>query len=140
MNRIKLNDVLVPEKMHIFLLEDDLTFQKRMITSLVGMGFKGMVTVAGSVAEAKIKIKNCSPEFFLSDWNLPDGVGIDFLKVIRSDEKYDDVPYLMVTSMDAIDNILDAIKLGADGYVVKPWEDTDLIEKMAFAIEKRKKT
>lgn len=139
MNRIKLNDVTVPEKLHIFLLEDDLIFQKRMIESLKSMGFKGMVTIAGSIAEAKIKIKDCSPGFFLSDWNLPDGIGPDFLKYIRSQEKFEDVPYLMVTTMDAIDDILNAINLGADGYVVKPWDDSDLIEKMGFAVEKRQK-
>lgn len=139
MNRIKLNDVTVPEKLHIFLLEDDLIFQKRMIESLKAMGFRGNVTVAGSVAEAKAKVADIVPGFFLSDWNLPDGVGIDFLKFIRAQEKFDDVPYLMVTTMDAIDDILNAINLGADGYVVKPWDDSDLIEKMSFAVEKRQK-
>jgi|GEM_PF-6621620 len=39
--------------------------------------------------------------------------------------------------MDDVTDILNAVSLGADGHVVKPWEQDDLIEKISFAYAKR---
>ncbi len=134
---ITLNDIEVRENLDIFVLEDTLTYQKRMITSIRSIGFKGKIVVAASLAEANRLITIENPGLILSDWNLPDGTGIDFLKNIRSHKKFDTVPFLMVTTMGEASNVVTALKAGADGYVVKPMYESDLIEKLAFAFEKR---
>lgn len=137
-NRVKLlDDVTAPEETTFFILEDSLMYQKKMVAAIREIGFKGKITITASVAEAAKKIDEGVPGFILSDWNLPDGKGIDFLKIVRAKSELNGVPFIMVTTMDSIDNILDAVKAGADGYLVKLWEKEDLLEKISFAFEKR---
>lgn len=140
MSKIYLNEIAVPNDLHIFILEDEAFFQKKMMETLGDIGFKGKVTLAKNVEEAKGQFENSKPDFILSDWNLPDGIGIEFLKTVRANSSFDHVPFLMVTTMDDIGNILEAVNLGADGYIVKPWEESDVIEKMGHAFEKRDST
>ncbi len=138
MNRIKLNDgITASEGTSFFVLEDSLMYQKKILAAIRDIGFKGKVTLSASVKEAQEKLKDSEPGFFISDWNLPDGIGMDFLKHVREQEKFEKIPFLMITTMDSIDNILEAVRLGADGYLVKLWEKDDLVEKMTFAFEKR---
>lgn len=140
MTNLNFNDVLIPDDIQILILEDEVVFQKKMMSTLGDIGFKGKLHLARSISEAKGIIQKIKPDLILSDWNVLDGVGIDFLKFIRSDSTYSAVPYLMVTTMDNIDNILGAIGAGADGYIVKPWDEIEVIEKVAFAFEKRRNT
>ncbi len=139
MTDLILDEIAVPDNLSFFYLEDTPLFQKKMLSGLADIGFKGSITVAATLKEANELLPKQKPKFILSDWNLPDGVGIDFLKTVRSDKYYDAVPFLMVTTMDDIDNILEAITHGADGYIVKPWSEKDLIDKIAFAYNKRLK-
>lgn len=139
MKNLILDEVSFPEDLKILVIEDTPFFQKKMLSSLSDIGFVGKITLAETISAALLKVTREKPQFILSDWNLPDGNGLDFLKQLRSLEVYEDVPFIMVTTMDEIDNILEAIEFGADGYIVKPWIEKDLIEKMAFAYKKKNK-
>ena len=137
MSTISLGDMQINGETEVFVLEDTLLYQKRLMTCLRTIGFKGKITIAGSVSEATNLIKTARPGLILSDWNLPDGFGIDFLKLVRSEKRFDHVPMLMVTTMDDVSKIMEAIKSGADDYIVKPFYEIDVIEKLSFAFEKR---
>lgn len=137
MSTIILDEVAVPADLSIFILEDTEIFQKKMIQTLASIGFKGKVSLAGSMAGAVKQITTASPQLILSDWNLPDGKGIDFLKFIRASDQFNNVPFIMVTTMDSVDDILDAVAMGADDYIVKPWEEKEFIQKIASAYKKR---
>lgn len=135
-DNLELNDVVIPKTLKFFILEDTPLFQKKMVQSLNDLGFSGSITISETLRHAIENFEKVSPDFFLSDWNLPDGVGIDFLIRVREIEKFKNTPFLMVTTIDDIDNILEAINSGADGYIVKPWTEEDIIEKIAFAYNK----
>lgn len=137
MSKIQLQDVEVDSDIHFFVLEDTPAYQKKIQSTLNDLGFKGKFTVAPSIAEAKAALAHMTPDFFLLDWNLPDGFGIDLLHFIKATGTLNTKPVLMVTTMDDISNILEAVSAGADGYVVKPFTEEEMVEKIAFAIEKR---
>lgn len=137
MSSFLLGDIEINDSIDVFILEDSTVYQKRMISCLKSIGFKGKVTVAGSLAEAHKLIATAKPGLILSDWNLPDGFGLDFLKMIRSERKFDEVPILMVTTEGEVGKILSAVSSGADGYVLKPFYEDDVIGKLSFAFEKR---
>tara|TARA_R110002049_G_scaffold305129_1_gene501331 strand:- start:2055 stop:2477 length:423 start_codon:yes stop_codon:yes gene_type:complete len=139
MSILNLNDIEVPADLNFLIVEDTVIFQKKMVQTLNDLGFTGNVTVAGTLEEGYKSLSEKKPDFILSDWNLPDGVGIDFLKKVRSDEKYNQTPFVMVTTMDAIDDILDAAKIGSDDYIIKPWEEDEFSVKISTSYEKRKK-
>lgn len=137
MSTITLGDIQISAETEVFFLEDTLLYQKRLMTCLRTIGFKGKITIAGNVSEAAKLITTAKPGLILSDWNLPDGFGIDFLKLVRSEKRFDHVPMLMVTTMDDVSKIMEAIKSGADDYIVKPFYEIDVVEKLSFAFEKR---
>jgi two-component system chemotaxis response regulator CheY len=66
----------------------------------------------------------------LLDWNMPELSGIDFLKQVRSTEKYKNLPIIMVTSESAKYNVIEALKDGATDYIIKPVNEKIFIEKM----------
>lgn len=137
MGKLVLGEIEIDDDIDVFALEDTVLYQKRLQTCLRSIGFKGKITVAGTLAEAKKLITSEKPGLIISDWNLPDGIGIDFLKLVRSEKRFDQVPVLMVTNKDDISKIIEAIRSGADDYVLKPFYEIDVIEKLAYAFEKR---
>lgn len=131
-----LGDMVLPKNLKFLILEDTPLFQRKMVQSLNDLGFTGEITISENLRHALENFEKVNPDFFLSDWNLPDGIGIDFLIRVREIEKFKNTPFLMVTTLDDIDNILEAINNGADGYIVKPWLEEDIIEKLSFAYSK----
>jgi two-component system chemotaxis response regulator CheY len=67
----------------------------------------------------------------LLDWNMPVMNGLDMLKQLRA-EGYCDLKVLMVTTEAENDFILRALDAGADEYLMKPFDDEALTEKLAM--------
>jgi two-component system chemotaxis response regulator CheY len=67
----------------------------------------------------------------LVDWNMPVMNGLDMLKQMRADG-FSDVKVLMVTTEAENDFILRALDAGADEYLMKPFDDEALTEKLAM--------
>jgi len=59
-------------------------------------------------------------DLILLDWNMPKLSGIDFLKKVRSISKFENLPIVMVTSESAKYNVIEALKMGATDYIIKP--------------------
>jgi len=66
----------------------------------------------------------------LLDWNMPGMNGMELLQVIKGDEQFRHIPVMMVTTESEKENIVRAIKEGAEHYVVKPFTMEELIKKI----------
>jgi len=73
-------------------------------------------------------------DLVLLDWNMPRLSGIDFLKKVRSINKYIKLPIIMVTSESAKYNVIEALKLGATDYIIKPINGKLFAEKISKII------
>lgn len=62
------------------------------------------------------------PDLIILDWLLPDILGPEVLKKLKGSAKTKNIPVLMLTGKDKIGNIEDAFKLGAEGYLTKPFQ------------------
>ena len=131
--------VLIPKNLTFLVLEDTQTMREAVVNQLKKMGFVGEIFEAEKVSEAQSIIESEKIDFIVSDWNLPDGTGFEFLKDIRSKSKYENIPFLMVTTENGIKEVIDAIKEGASNYLIKPWEEVSFIEKLLYAWEKHHK-
>jgi len=67
----------------------------------------------------------------LLDWNMPRLSGIDFLKKVRAIDKFKKLPIIMVTSEAARYNVIEALKMGATDYIIKPINGHIFQEKMS---------
>ncbi len=72
---------------------------------------------------------------FLLDWNMPKLDGLKFVQIIRSIDRYENTPIIMITSEAAKYNVVDAISAGVTNYVVKPIKGDILWEKISRYIK-----
>ncbi|MDR0497247.1 MAG: response regulator [Treponema sp.] len=70
-------------------------------------------------------------DLILLDWNMPKLSGIDFLKKVRAMNKYMKLPIIMVTSESAKYNVIEALKVGATDYIIKPINGKLFAEKIS---------
>lgn len=120
----------------ILILDDSEIIRKTELKILKALGFKGRVFQAETIKAAEEIIKNEDIQFFILDWNLPDGTGLNYLKTIRKIEKFANCPVLMVTTEDEVGKMLEAIEEGASNYCTKPIGIEDFVEKFQGAYEK----
>ena len=86
---------------------------------------------AESGESALIKLRSQSVDFVILDWNLSTSMtGLDVLKEIRKDSKFKDLPIMMVTSESDKTNVIEALKNGANDFIVKPIDKKHLAEKI----------
>ena len=76
-----------------------------------------VVDVAGTVAEARRKLASRRYDLYVLDYWLPDGDGLELLREIRS--RMGTVPTLFVTTASSARIAVEAMKLGADDYIIK---------------------
>lgn len=126
----------VDKKMPILIVDDFSTMRRIVKNCLKQLGFDN-VTEADDGQTAWTKLQNGETEFklIISDWNMPNMMGIDLLRAVRADEKFKGVPFLMVTAEGQKDNIIEAAKAGVTNYVIKPFT-ADILQQKLEAIFK----
>ena len=72
-----------------------------------------------SVREALEKLESEHFDVVISDYQMPDMNGIEFLEVVRKSEKYADTPFIIFTGRGGEEIAKDALNRGADGYIDK---------------------
>jgi len=124
-------------ELKILIVEDMENFIKQMVNDLKKLQIKGSINYAMSIKKGIGLIDTQDYDFIISDWNLPDGTGMDVLKHVRQKKNYAKTPFLMCTTMNEVENILTAITAGATEYIVKPWEFEELKTKLSTCLLKK---
>jgi two-component system chemotaxis response regulator CheY len=78
-------------------------------------------------------VQNCAaamPEMILLDWNMPVMSGVDFLKQLRAMPGGDKPKVVFCTTENSIANIQRAMSAGADEYIMKPFDEYIIREKL----------
>ena len=118
--------------MKILLIEDHHTLRDMMVMHLTRSGH--VVDVAATLSEGMYFIKLQLPDAIILDLGLPDGEGLTLLKHLRS--RKIDTPVLIVTARDALSERLNGLNLGADDYLIKPF-NIDELEARLRAVSRR---
>jgi two-component system chemotaxis response regulator CheY len=113
----------------ILVVDDFATMRQIVRKSLGELGFHN-VQEAVDGADALDKLGKDQFGFIISDWNMPNMMGLDLLKAVRANEKFKGIPFLMVTAEAKRDNVLEAAKAGVSQYIVKPFTVASLEEKI----------
>ena len=88
---------------------------------------------ASSLAEAKVSLKNQTPDLCLTDMKLPDGNGLTLIEHMQN--HFPDVPVAMITAHGSVESAIEALKLGAFDFVTKPLALEKLRELVAHALK-----
>lgn len=105
----------------ILFIEDEATLQKTFGKILEEEGFGVISALDGDIG---LKLANPpaggkKPDLILLDLILPRRNGFEVLKEIKEDEETKDIPVIVLTNLETMDNIDKAIELGATTYLVK---------------------
>ena len=121
---------LVDKTVKLLVVDDHQVTRGMIKTILRGVGFVNVFTAdSGSLAMEVIEKENI--EMVVCDWNMPNGSGLDLLRELRADEKYKQLPFIMLTAEAYKENITEAIKAGVSEYIAKPFTSDVLINKVA---------
>ena len=91
----------------------------------------GKVMEAGDGVEALEILKANKVGLILSDVNMPKMDGLQLLSKVKADPEYRDIPMVMVTTEGSQAKVMEAVTLGAAGYIRKPFTAEQIKEKLA---------
>ena len=115
----------------ILLVEDDVVDVMSVRRALRELNAHNVLTVAGNGEEALARLENPAhplPGIILLDLNMPRMNGIDFLKILKNNEKFRRIPAVVLTTSKEEKDRLESFNLGAAGYMVKPLEFPGFVE------------
>jgi two-component system OmpR family response regulator len=113
--------------MRVLLIEDDAALGEAVRDHVAADGHA--VDWMRRLDEAEHALAGVAFDLILLDLNLPDGRGLDFLRRLRQSGKT--VPVIIVTAMDQISWRIEGLNAGADDYLVKPFDLTELSARLA---------
>ena len=124
-------------KTRILICDDMMTMRKLVSKVCKDLGFKDITETAdGLLGWAALTQADPPIGLIISDWNMPNCSGLDFLKKVRADPKFQKLPFVMVTAEAEQHQILEAVKSGVSNYVMKPFTAETLKEKLELVHKK----
>jgi two-component system response regulator AtoC len=100
---------------HLLIVDDDPEALEWLTELSKGEGFT--VSAADSLRAARIHMSRLQPDVLLTDLNLPDGRGVELVNDIES---RDSTELVMITGHASVESAVEALRLGATDYLVKP--------------------
>jgi DNA-binding response OmpR family regulator len=117
----------------ILIVEDDAIIVTSLSMVLKSSGY--FVTAVRTGKDALEKVQATHYNLVLLDIGLPDMTGTEILKKIR--ETNQDIIVIMITGHPHLDSSIDSVNHGADGYIVKPIINKDLVDLVEEKLEQR---
>jgi two-component system KDP operon response regulator KdpE len=117
----------------ILIVDDEPPIRRLLRTSLASQGFEVIEAATGDGALAELE--RSSPDLVILDLGLPDIDGLDVIRTLR--ENGNAVPILVLSSRSDEKGKVDALDLGADDYVTKPFGTAELFARIRAALRHR---
>ena len=116
----------------ILLIEDEPKLGKVILEELKGQGYLVDLAADGLIAESFFRQNNYS--LVLMDVNIPHKSGLELCKDFRAIKK--SIPIIMLSAMGEINDKMEAFKLGADDYMVKPFHFDELFARLKVFLKR----
>jgi two-component system chemotaxis response regulator CheY len=111
-------------------IDDSKAIRMILTRSLNKLGYEVCTAVDGKEALAILDEQAPELAFLLVDWNMPEVSGLEFIQRMRRMPSYADVPLMMVTTETEVDQMVLALEAGANEYVMKPFTDEIIADKL----------
>ena len=117
------------------LVVDDSSVMRKVVIGALSRADITEVDQAADGVEAVNAVKKSDDyDLILMDWNMPNMLGIDAVIAIR--KLGSSTPIIMVTTEAEKGRVVEALKAGANNYIIKPFEPATIVEKIKDVLEK----
>jgi two-component system chemotaxis response regulator CheY len=110
----------------ILIVEDSPTMRSLLTSSLEELDEAVKITEAGSGFEALRELPRGRYDLVVTDINMPDINGLELVSFVKNSEAYREIPLLIVSTEGSDRDREKGLGLGADAYLVKPFEPEEL--------------
>lgn len=110
----------------ILLVEDDAPVRERLAAIIGGWPGGKMISACGRLADAIVAIKDHRIDLLITDLNLPDGHGVQAIRMLR--ESQPDAEAMVISVLADDRNVIEAIEAGANGYLLKDSDPIDIVD------------
>jgi sigma-B regulation protein RsbU (phosphoserine phosphatase) len=115
-------------KMKILIAEDEKISKRLLETTLTKAGHEIVAVEDG--LKASESIRKVVPDMLVTDWMMPELDGLELCRQVRSLNLPSYVYIILLTSLTQKENIIQGLDAGADDYVTKPFERTELLARV----------
>lgn len=116
---------VTPGQLKVLIVDDDEMMHRLVRSALSDFGFT-RIEIAEDGAAGLAAVERHAPDIIISDYNMPGMDGLEFVGSLRRDEARDDIVVIMLSAHDDRRVIEGARDLGADTFMVKPFQRDDL--------------
>jgi serine phosphatase RsbU (regulator of sigma subunit) len=105
----------------------------KFILSILSNLLKKNNYIVAAYSNAKIALNNIddfNPHLILSDYNMPEMDGLEFCINIKNNQKTKDIKFLLITGVDDINSKVKCFEVGADDYILKPFNNREIIARI----------
>ncbi|MDX2212852.1 MAG: response regulator transcription factor [Oculatellaceae cyanobacterium bins.114] len=121
----------------ILIVDDDITLRTAIIRYLQNRGY--VVQDASSGVEGLALFEQNPPDLVVSDVMMPEMDGFEFCRRLRATRSGQLVPFIFLSSRKDVDDRVQGHQIGADDYLVKPFEPKELVAKIEAQLERSRR-
>ncbi len=118
----------------ILVVEDDIAIRDMLKDILEQAEFE--VTAVGDTHRALLVIQQKLPDLLLLDWMLPGQSGIEWARRLKKDNKYTNLPIIMLTARGEVDDKIRSLDTGLDDHITKPFSSRELIARIRAVLRR----
>ena len=122
--------------MRVLLIDDEQFYLKLIQKKLKESDYE--LEYAKTGVEGLAKIPSFDPGILIVDLKMPEMDGFEILDRLRRDAKFSNIPVIVITAKDELSEKLKAFELGADDYLVKPFQPEELVARMGILTRRGK--
>jgi CheY-like chemotaxis protein len=114
----------------ILVVDDEPSVRAMVLASIRVKATRYSAVEAGNATDALAQARLHRPDLVLLDVALPDHDGFWVCRTLKTDTQTSHIPVIMLTAMGLPSDREQALKAGADGYIVKPFSPRALLEEL----------
>lgn len=122
----------------ILVVDDDTTLRTALTRYLQNRGY--VVEDAGSGVEGLALFERNTPDLVVSDVMMPEMDGFEFCRRLRATRLGQLVPFIFLSSRGEVEDRIHGHDMGADDYLIKPFEPRELVAKIEAQLERSRRT
>src|SRR4051812_48272177 len=124
-------------KQHLLLVDSDAKSLRVMEVSLKKAGFSVTTAIHGKDAADKVQIS--PPDLVLADTKMPEMDGFELCKLLKSDERFKQIPFVFLTNQKSVEFKVRGLELGGDDYLTKPIYIKEIVTRVKMILQKAEK-